>query len=118
MLWHAHDRGIDLPLPDRSMDVDPVTEDESVARLGYAAMIGSQFELRHGWHVNLMPAEVLREFPAGWKRRASRKTYGRLTVTVPAPADLLAPKLRRREPRDLRHARWTKQVGLTGKLAR
>lgn len=94
LLWHAHEKGIEIPLPERSMDVDPVTEDEAVARLGYDAQIGSEFELDHGWHVNLMPVEALRELPAGWEGRATRKAYGRLTVTVPAPEDLLAPKLR------------------------
>ncbi len=59
-----------------------------------------------------MPAAVLRELPAGWEARASRKTYGRLAVTVPAPADLLAPKLKRGEPRDLKHAEWARSVGL------
>lgn len=112
LLWHARERGVDTPLPEQSMDVDPVTEDEAVARLGYDAMIGSEFELAHGWHVNLMPADVLRELPSGWEGRASRKVYGRLTVTVPAPVDLLAPKLRRDEPRDRKHAAWAKDVGL------
>lgn len=112
LLWHAHERGIESPLPEQSMDVDPVTQDESVARLGYDAMIGSEFELAHGWHVNLMPAEVLLELPAGWEGRAARKVYGRLTVTVPAPGDLLVPKLKRGEPRDLAHARWARLVKL------
>src|SRR5689334_7951043 len=108
LLWHAHALGKTTPLPDQSMDVDPVTEDEAVARLGYAAGIGSPFERRRGWHVNLMPREVLRELPAGWKRRASRRVYGRLTVVVPAPRDLIRPKIRRGEPRDLRHAAWAR----------
>ena len=33
---------------------------------------------------------------------------------VPAPADLLAPKLKRNEPRDRAHAEWAKCVGLLG----
>lgn len=112
LLWHAHQAGIAQPLPENSMDVDPVTEDEEVAMLAYDAMIGSDFELRHGWHVNLMPAAVLRELPPGWESRASGKTYTRLRVTVPAPADLLAPKLRRGEPRDHAHAQWACRVGI------
>jgi hypothetical protein len=39
-------------------------------------------------------------------------TYGKLTVVVPAASDLLAPKLRRNEPRDRAHAEWARQVGL------
>ena len=112
-MWHAFERGIQQPLPENSMDVDPITEDEAVARLGYDAMIGSEFELNHGWHVNLMPQEVLRELPKGWEPRASRKTYGHLTVVVPSPEDLLDPKRRRGEPRDLKHAQWARTVGLT-----
>ncbi|MEI6085596.1 MAG: hypothetical protein WCS70_15025 [Verrucomicrobiota bacterium] len=112
LLWHAAQRGVVEPLPENSMDVDPVTDDEAVARLGYDAMIGSEFELTHGWHVNLMPKAVLLELPAGWAQRVSRSQYGSLTVLVPAPADLLAPKLRRGEPRDLKHAAWAHQVGL------
>ena len=112
LLWHAHERGIEEPLSENSMDVDPITEDDEVARLGYDAMIGSEFERQRGWHVNLMPREVLRELPGGWEARAGRRTYGRLSVVVPAAADLLAPKLRRGEPRDLRHAEWARRVGL------
>jgi hypothetical protein len=112
LLWHAFERGVDVPLPENSMDVDPITEDEEVARLGYEAMIGSEFELEHGWHVNLMPKAVLRELPSDWETRASRKTYVRLAVVVPAPQDLLAPKLKRGEPRDLKHAVWARSVGL------
>jgi hypothetical protein len=112
LLWHAHEKGVETPLPENSMDVDPVTEDDDVARLGYDAMIGSEFELKRGWHVNLMPREVLRELPAGWEGRAGRRVYGRLTVVVPSPADLIAPKLRRGEPRDLKHAEWARRVGL------
>ena len=112
LLWHAAERNITEPLPENSMDVDPVTEDEAVAQLGYDAMIGSEFELTHGWHVNLMPKAVLRELPAGWEHRARQGRYGVLSVIVPAPADLLAPKLRRGEPRDLKHAAWARKVGL------
>jgi hypothetical protein len=112
LLWHAHERGIDVPLSENSMDVDPITEDEEVARLSYDAMIGSEFELKHGWHVNLMPKEALREIPGGWEARASRKAYGQLAVVVPAPQDLLVPKLKRGEPRDLKHVAWARTVGL------
>jgi hypothetical protein len=112
LLWHAAQRGLDEPLPENSMDVDPITDDEEVARLGYDAMIGSEFELANGWHVKLMPKAVLRELPGNWEAHASRATYGRLTVVVPAADDLLVPKLKRGEPRDLKHAAWARQIGL------
>jgi hypothetical protein len=112
LLWHAHARGIEASLPENSMDVDPITSDESVALLAYDALIGSQFEKDNGWHVNLMPNAVLSELPVGWEDRASKATYGHLNVTIPSPADLIAPKLRRGEPRDLKHAAWAKQWNL------
>ena len=112
LLWHAAQRGFDTPLPENSMDVDPITDDDSVAELAYDAIIGSEFEREHGWHVNLMPRAVLREFPQDWEARAAEKTYGTLTVRVPAPDDLLAPKLRRSEPRDLKHAEWAYALGI------
>ncbi len=115
LLWHAHQNGISQPLPENSMDVDPVTEDEEVAMLAYEAMIGSDFELRHGWHVNLMPSAVLTELPAGWSDRAAEKMYSRLRVTVPTAADLLAPKLRRGEPRDHAHAQWSYRIGIASR---
>jgi hypothetical protein len=49
------------------MYVDPVTDSDEVASLGYEVMIGSEFEKEHGWHVNLMPAQVLNEMPPGWE---------------------------------------------------
>ena len=61
-----------------------------------------------------MPDSVLRELPAGWETRATRKQIGKLNLLVPAPADLLAPKLKRNEPRDRAHAEWAKRVGLLG----
>jgi len=112
LLWHAAQRGIATPLPENSMDVDPVTNSEEVAERCYDAMIGSEFEQRHGWHVNLMPDAVLRELPPGWESRAATRTYAALTVTVPAPDDLLAPKLRRNEPRDRAHRAWARAIGL------
>lgn len=112
LLWHAAQRGISEPLPENSMDVDPITDSEEVARLCYEALIGSEFEQKHGWHVNLMPDLVLREFPDDWRRRASNKIYGPLTVEVPSPADLLVPKRRRNEPRDRAHEAWSRSVGL------
>jgi hypothetical protein len=114
LLWHAHNRDISMELPDASMDVDPVTDSDEVAMLCYEALIGSEFERTHGWHVNLMPETVLNELPAGWKQRATQKQIGRLNLLVPAPADLLAPKLKRNEPRDRGHAEWAKRVGLLG----
>jgi len=112
LLWHTAQRGIRAELPENSMDVDPVTDSDEVARACYDALIGSEFEQRHGWHVNLMPDLVLRELPDGWRERASGKTYGMLTVTVPSAADLLVPKLRRNEPRDRAHEAWAKRIGL------
>src|ERR1051326_2270709 len=97
LLWHAHDRGITVELPEASMDVDPVTDSDEVAMRCYEALIGSEFERTHGWHVNLMPETVLNELPPGWKQRATQRQIGKLTLLVPAPADLLAPKLKRNE---------------------
>jgi hypothetical protein len=61
LLWHAHNRGIGVELPEASMNVDPITDSDEVATHGYEALIGSEFERIHGWHVNLMPESVLRE---------------------------------------------------------
>jgi hypothetical protein len=63
-LWHAAKRKIETHLPENSMDVDPTTDSEEVALLGYEAMIGREFEKEHGWHVNLMPSVVFSEMPA------------------------------------------------------
>lgn len=114
LLWHAYDRGLNAELPDASMDVDPVTDSEEVAMSCYEALIGSEFERTHGWHVNLMPESVLQELPAGWKQRATQKQIEPLTLPVPAPGDLPAPKLKRNEPRDRAHAEWAKRIGLLG----
>jgi len=114
LLWHAHERGLMTELPEASMDVDPVTDSDEVAMHCYEALIGSEFERTHGWHVNLMPETVLQGLPAGWKQHASQKQIGRLNLCVPAPADLLAPKLKRNEPRDRAHAEWAGRVGLIG----
>jgi hypothetical protein len=112
LLWHAAQRGIDEPLPENSMDVDPITRSDEIARLCYQSLIGSEFEQSHGWHVNLMPESVLREFSADWEARSSRRIYGPLTVTVPAAVDLLLPKAKRGEPRDHAHAAWAKRLGM------
>jgi hypothetical protein len=112
LLWHAFQRGITEPLPESSMDVDPITDSDEIARICYDALIGSEFEQQHGWHVNLMPPLVLREFPADWENRAARKPYGLLEVVVPSAADLLIPKRKRNEPRDRAHAEWAKRVGM------
>jgi hypothetical protein len=112
LLWHALERGLSAELPESSMDVDPVTDSDEVARLCYEALIGSEFERSHGWHVNLMPDFVLQQLPSGWKERAKNKQIGKLNLTVPAPADLLAPKLKRNEARDRAHAEWAKHIGL------
>jgi hypothetical protein len=112
LLWHAHDRGLDTELPEASMDVDPVTDSDEVAAHCYEALIGSEFERQHGWHVNLMPDSVLREFPPEWQQRTMVRQIGKLILTVPSPADLLAPKLKRNEPRDRAHSEWAKRIGL------
>lgn len=112
LLLHAALREVQKPLPENSMDVDPVTDDEELAGLLYDAGIGSDFEKRHGWHVNLMPKFALRDFPAGWQDRTTATTFGLLQVVLPAPADILTPKLERGEPRDRAHAEWARQVGL------
>ena len=112
LLWHAAQRGLTEPLPENSMDVDPITDSDEVARLCYEALIGSEFEQRHGWHVNLMPEMVLQEFPPDWRARAATKAYGQLTLTVPAPRDLLVPKRKRNEPRDRAHEAWARRMQL------
>ena len=112
LLWHAAQRGIDTPLTEQSMDVDPITDSDEVARACYEAVIGSDFERSHGWHVNLMPDWVLSGLPAGWADRAMTKRYGTLAVKVPTAADLLAPKMKRGEPRDRAHETWARSIGL------
>ncbi len=112
LLWQAAQKNITTPLPESSMDVDPITDSDEVARLCYDALIGSEFERIHGWHVNLMPDTVLREFPVDWRNRAATQNYGLLRVTVPAAGDLLVPKLKRGEPRDHAHLAWAKLIGL------
>jgi hypothetical protein len=114
LLWHAQDHGLTAELPEASMDVDPVTDSDEVAMLCYEALIGSEFERTHGWHVNLMPESVLAALPPGWKERATQRQIEKLNLLVPAPADLLAPKLKRNEPRDRAHADWAKRIGLLG----
>ncbi|MCF6312432.1 MAG: hypothetical protein L3J39_08265 [Verrucomicrobiales bacterium] len=48
LLWHAHESGRNDPLPENSMDVDPITSSEEVAMLAYNSIIGSKFEKKHG----------------------------------------------------------------------
>src|SRR5207302_227846 len=110
LLWHAFQGGISEPLPENSMDVDPITDSDEVARLCYEALIGSEFEQKHGWHVNLMPASVLQEFPSDWRSRAATKTYGLLTLVAPTPADLFVPKRKRSEGRDRAQEAWAKRI--------
>ena len=112
LLWHAAQRGIEIPLPENSMGVDPITHDDEVAELCYEGHIGSPFELENGWHINLMPDGALDGLPSGWRERATKKNYGMLSVEVPAPDDILAPKMRRGEPRDLAHQQWALYNGL------
>lgn len=89
-----------------------MTDSEEIAIHCYEALIGSEFERVHGWHVNLMPPTVLRELPGDWENRVTQKQIGKLTLVLPSPADLLAPKLKRNEPRDRAHADWAKSIGL------
>jgi len=112
LLWHIARIGRDDPLPENSMDVDPVTESDAVAELAYDALIGSEFERTHGWHVNLMPKMVLDHLPLDWRERSASGVYGNLHVIVPSPSDLLVPKLKRNEPRDQQHAALARQLGL------
>lgn len=112
LLWHAGRLGLEVPLPENSMDADPVTESDTLAWMCYDALIGSEFERQRGWHVNLLPRSVLDELPTGWRDRACSARYGRLELIVPSAADLLAPKLRRGEPRDKAHADWARFHGL------
>ena len=115
LLWHAAQRGITMPLPENSMDVDPITHDDEVAELCYEGHIGSIFERENGWHINLMPDAALEGLPPDWQSRAARKSYRSLTVEVPAPEDLLTPKLKRGETRDLAHQQWALYNGLVSK---
>lgn len=112
LLWHVHQAGRNDPLPENSMDVDPITFDQEIATLAYDSLIGSEFEKQHGWHVNLMPDMVLNAFPEGWRERASKAFYGNLAVIVPSVADLLTPKLKRNEPRDVIHAKYMAELDL------
>lgn len=106
LLWHAFQQGVARPLPENSMDADPITDSQGVAEICYDQQIGSEFELKEGWHVNLMPKSVLREFPEDWEKRATQKKYGMLTVTVPSVEDLMIPKRKRGEPRDKKHEEY------------
>ena len=115
LLWHAAQRGIATPLPENSMDVDPITQNEEIAELCYEGHIGSPFERENGWHINLMPRGALDGLPVDWQERAATKVYGLLTVEVPMPDDLLAPKLKRGEARDLAHHQWAVYNGLASK---
>lgn len=110
ILWHAFQQGMTESLPENSMDVDSITESEEVAEKCYDALIGSEFEEQEGWHVNLMPNLVLQKLPRDWEKRTRRKTYGKLTVIVPSLPDLMAPKLERGEPRDLKHGQYANKI--------
>jgi hypothetical protein len=48
LLWHAAQKGIETPLPENSMDVDPITHDDALAELCYDSQIGSPFEKENG----------------------------------------------------------------------
>lgn len=113
LLWHAFQQGLTQPLPENSMDADPITESEEVAEMCYDRLIGSEFEMKEGWHVNLMPKSVLKEFPEDWEKRSTTKKYRRLTVTVPSVADLMIPKRKRGEPRDKKHEEYASALQQT-----
>jgi hypothetical protein len=55
---------------------------------------------------------VLREFPDGWENRSTSLSFGLIRVILPSVDDLLVPKLKRAEPRDLAHFQWAKSLGL------
>lgn len=112
LLWHAHQAGHTTPLPENSMDVDPITSSDAVAELAYNSIIGSDFEKENGWHVNLMPDLALQGLPEDWKSRCEKESYNNLTVIVPAAQDLLVPKLLRNEPRDIAHRNYALSLGL------
>ena len=112
LLWHAAQRGLDTPLPENSMDADPITDSEAIAELAWDAIIGSDFERQHGWHVNLMPGTVLKTLPDGWEGRCLRGQYGNLRLVVPGVSDLLAGKAKRSEARDIAHSKWAADLGL------
>ena len=99
-------------MSENSMDVDPITQNDEIAELCYDAQIGSLFEKENGWHINLMPNGALDGLPPDWQKRSTKKHYGLLQVEVPAPEDLLAPKIKRGEPRDLAHAQWARYNSL------
>ncbi len=112
ILLHAHRAGVREGFLDASMDVDPITFDEVVAMLCYESQIGSAFEIENGWHVNLMPDYVLQEFDPLWRQRSIEIQYEALRVIVPSVGDLMKPKLKRGEPRDLRHQEYARDRGL------
>jgi hypothetical protein len=112
LLWHAAHQRLDAELPEASMDIDTITDSDEVASLCYECLIGSEFERRHGWHVNLVPDVVLRQFPKGWQERATVEIHAQLTLTVPAPVDILKAKLRRGDPRDKAQSAWARLIGL------
>jgi hypothetical protein len=112
LLWHAAASGRDDPLPENSMDVDPLTDSSELAELALDAMIGSDFERTQGWHVNLMPPAVLNQFPDDWRNRCATARYDNLKVIIPCAADIIAAKLKRSEPRDLLHKQYAEALGL------
>ncbi len=94
------------------MDVDPIVDGDELAWLCYDACIGSDFEKQHGWHVNIMPHVALEAFPADWASRAFKQTMGHLELVLPSVEDLLVPKLKRGECRDMLHKQYALEQGL------
>lgn len=89
------------------MDVYPDTQSHAVALLGHEAMIGSEFEKRHGWPINLMPSAVLSKMPADWMQRASRKQFGLLEGAGSLDGRSAGAQV---EARDNLHAEWAKKL--------
>jgi hypothetical protein len=106
LLWHAFQQGLRVELPDKGMDVDPITDSEEIVWLCHDAHIGSESEKARGFHVHLMPRKALEGLPLDWGSRASTKIYGLLTVQVPAADDLLVAKIGRGDRRDIEQAQW------------
>ena len=84
LLWHAFQQGVAMPLPENSMDADPITDSEDVAQICYDQQIGSEFELKEGWHVNLMPKSVRENFPETGRKEPPGKNTGDSLSPCPA----------------------------------
>jgi hypothetical protein len=106
LLWHVFQKGLTVELPTEGMNVDPITDSEEIAWLCHEAHLGSESEKVMGFHVHLRPRKALEGLALDWESRASAKSYGLLTVRVPAPDDLLVAKIGRGQKRDIAQAGW------------